>query len=131
MQLYILEFRPSVGNLLTTLDTYGPEYEVSFEINPTGTVSGWANIIDIRVGTNSLYLPTMWLHSKSTRLHVYGTYDGSSGHIYDSKSLPSNTWSSIIFAHHKQPNGEYHIDAVFWTDGTFVLGLVFVLITNN
>ena len=76
------------------------EFEVSLDVKPLGTVSGWANIIHVgRGGSQSTYgdrLPAIWFRPGTRRLHICSSVNNDNNHCIDRNSnLPSNRFTNI------------------------------------
>jgi len=91
------------GKVLTnTFKTY-PEYDFSFDINPSATAHGWHNILHFAVtaksgfGTENSRIPAIWFFSDSTRLHIrQGAKGGNHNDGCDpTEQLPKNAWTTV------------------------------------
>ena len=89
-----------------------PEWIVSFEIKPFGTVSGWSNILhltaDNNVATYGDRVPSLWFHSGTTKLHICSAINGNKNYCINPVSaLALNAWTQIEITQYRNYNGDY------------------------
>ena len=68
--------------LVRIIPKFHPEWKIRFEIYPTGTVSGWSNIVHFTIGRNVQYYgsrnPALWFFSETTKapflVHTLGCH---------------------------------------------------------
>ena len=70
-----------------------PRFELSFDIEPTGKLDGWTNIIHLTEGENNTRegdrIPGIWFHGGTTRLLVVMSRQGNMGEcIWETEELP-------------------------------------------
>ena len=88
------------GNKLFTTDQL-KSWELSFDIKPVGTVDGWNNILQCTASDEYTFpkygsrMPAIWFHSKSTRLHIYNSINGTLVYHDEDKDLPMNVFTNI------------------------------------
>ena len=75
-------------------------WDVSFEITPFGTVSGWSNIMHATTGgDDDVYgarTPGIWFISGTTKLRICSAINGDKTYCLDSDPIPLNKESKII-----------------------------------
>ena len=64
--------------LVRVIPKFHPEWKIKFEIYPTGTVSGWSNILHLTIGRNIQYygsrIPALWFFSETTKTTFLGCF---------------------------------------------------------
>ena len=102
------------NKLLKTKTTLSQGWQVSLEIQPTGTVSRYANILHATIGGNhgkhGDRIPAIFFHAGSTKLVICTSLNNNPNNCSRiSPSLPINTWNTLLVQQiqDKQDN-EYH-----------------------
>ena len=84
--------RVEKAKLIGTLPQLPTEVSITFDIFPTGTVSGWSSIFHMTTGGNQgngYRIPGVWFHSQTTRILFDNKYD------FNSASIPIHQWTRI------------------------------------
>ena len=93
-------FKGPVNNTFEIEKKLTRGWNISFEITPFGTLSGWSNIMHATTGGNKdVYgdrRPGIWFHSETTRLHICSAVNGTKNYCFNSDPLPINKTSTII-----------------------------------
>ena len=80
-------------------------WKLSFTIKPFGTVNGWSNILHATIGKdNDKYgdnTPTIWFHSKSTKLQICSAVNGFKSYTVHTLAIPLYK-NSLIQIHQVQ-----------------------------
>ncbi|XP_066914259.1 uncharacterized protein [Clytia hemisphaerica] len=86
-------------------------YSFTFEIKPTGTITGWSNIVHAYdkegnccgVGQR---IPAIFVHSRSTRLHITNAVSGN-GNYAVNRNIPMGQFTNVTIQQVKQSDGSY------------------------
>ena len=94
------------GNLLTTLPSCGPSFEISLDVKINSWKSGYANIIHLSEGGNCCNvgqrIPAVFTYNNGKTLYVSsaigddGNY-GISGNWYIPE-IPTNSWFKLVIS---------------------------------
>ena len=59
------------NNLVQPLDTWGPDFNIKFDIRIVKLPTGWHNILHYTTGGNQNRIPGLWLNSKKGRPYIH------------------------------------------------------------
>ena len=100
--LYILKLLGellSKNNHIETIPSLSRAWYVSFEINPVATVDGWTNVVHFTTGSDfdvhGSRIPAVFIHTRSTRLHVCSSISGNKNSCFDSDPLHMNKFTRV------------------------------------
>jgi hypothetical protein len=89
------------NKLFATVSSY-EEYDMTFDIKPTGTRGAWANIIHATTHNDNNYhapgrrIPGIWFYANTTKMHVRQARPGAGNDGCDSCApLAMNAWSKV------------------------------------
>ena len=91
----------SRNNLYEVIPVLHKQWSLSVEINPSGTVAGWSNIVHVGLGGNvEVYgdrTPGIWFKPGDTRLVIASAVNGHVGHDTDVSThpIPINEWTKV------------------------------------
>lgn len=98
-------------NVHATIPTLNPIWELSAEILPTGTTSGWSNLLHATIGGNvdrvGDRVPGIWFNSDTTKLHICSAVSGNRNYCINSEPLPMNEWSALKVSQTMQSDGTF------------------------
>ena len=84
---------------------------MSFEIKPTGTATGWANVLHVGLGgDNSVYgdrIPGIWMYGTSTAMHIGSAISGNQNAVTTTNDIPQNVWTKVVIRQARQADGSY------------------------
>jgi len=89
------------GAIVSKTFTTGAEYELTFDIKPFGTTTGWNNILHFTsTGENCCNygdrIPSIWFYTDSTRLHIVSASNSSGNAAFNPvEELPLNAWTTV------------------------------------
>ena len=100
------------NNHVRTYPFYYNQFDVSFDIRPTGTVASWGSIIHLTRGQdNSQYgdrVPAVWFSPRSRRLHICSAINNNKDHCFtDQTNLPLNRFSKVRIFQKRTSKGQF------------------------
>jgi len=102
-------------------------WSLSVEINASGIIPGWSNILRVGPGVNDAgaygdRAPAIFFHPSTTRLHITNAVNGDKNYIYDhSAQLQINQWYKIDVGQSLHADGYHYIIAI---DGNVVKDII-------
>ena len=92
-------------------DTFYKNYEVSFDIKPTGQFFDWSSVLHVSRGNNyGAYgdrIPGVWFIANTYRLHICSAVNNNVNYCYNTRqNLPTNKFSTVRIVQ-KFVNGGY------------------------
>lgn len=100
------------NNLVRTYPFYYNQFDVSFDIRPTGTLTSMGSIIHLTRGQGlSRYgdrVPGIWFFSRSRRLHICSAINNNKNYCYtDRTNLPSTRFSKVRIFQKRTSKGQF------------------------
>ena len=88
------------------------DYVISFDVKLTDTVPGWTNILRVfnveqnsgKIGTR---IPAVFVHSRTTKLHICNAINGNGNNCFNSKPLPKNQYTTVVIQQTLKYNDRY------------------------
>ena len=81
-------------------------YQVSVDIYPIKTVSGWSNVYHIGKGLNLDNYgdrnPAIFFISGTTEMHIASSINGNKNYVYDSQPIPLKEWTTVSVKQEKK-----------------------------
>ena len=99
-------------NLYQSVPTLYKEWTLSVEIMPTGTVSGYSNVLQVGLGGDDTdygdHSPAIFFDSLDTTLHIKSAVSGDKGYFTNScDAIPLNEWTLVVVTQTLQGDGTY------------------------
>ena len=99
----------AANTLIGNVEEFYPEWKLSMDIYPTGTVSDWTNIFHATIGDDDGNYgdrtPSIWFIGGGTRLHICMAISGDKSKCYDSTPLPIYAWSKLSISQSEESEG--------------------------
>eukprot|EP00111_Clytia_hemisphaerica_P008352 TCONS_00024387-protein len=107
----------SKNKLFKKIEKIHKSYSFTFEIMPTGTISGWSNIVHAydKSGNCCGYgqrIPALFMFSKSTRLHITNSVNGNGNHIVN-EHIPMGKFTNVTVQQVERSDGSYLYSVYF------------------
>ena len=106
------EFAPTVNHLYQTIPTLYKQWCVALDINPTGTVAGYASIIHVGLGPDHASYgdrtPSIQFKAQTTMMHISSAVNGNENYYpSDTSPLPMNEWTQVEMSQLRLTDGSY------------------------
>ena len=107
-----LEYELTKNNHVRTYPFYYNQFDVSFDIRPTGIVASWGSIIHLTRGQdNSQYgdrVPAVWFSPRTRRLHICSAINGKKNFCYnDHTDLPKTRFTKVRIFQKRTSKGQF------------------------
>ena len=103
---------PKRNNLIRRIPVYFNEFEVSFDVKPTGTVSTWASILHVTKGGNNNNagdrLPAIWFVPGTRRLAVFTAHGTNKNFgVTGTADIPASVFTNVHIQQRRLSNNSY------------------------
>ena len=116
MYTYLYQMPIKKNRKITTLQKFGKEYSISFEVKATKFIRTWASVIHFTKGGNIANYgdraPAVWFRPGGSRFHICSAVNGQSNYCRNpTKPFKTGVWISVTITQFK--SGSVYLYQIF------------------